>query len=248
MHIPVCVHPHPPPGRQPPASPFLPGQQRKIRISRDRTLTTREQATPLSGHSAMRRRCQYGPAQRKGEMVPRDCLRDHLAERHPGQPCRARRHHPRPLGHRRPPALGPRPGLRRGPVPGPHRQRPAGHGHLAEPRHHHLAAVRPRQHRRRPPPPRPPARPATTNDHELLNDFAEALGPCPPRARQEGHSRRFTVTHSNQQPATLLTCVAAGPPRASTSVASRESRRRDAVIGFDARLRAGRSSALWTSW
>ena len=123
----------------------------------------------------MRRRL----AQRNKEMVPRDCLRDHLADRHPGQPCRARRHHPRPLGHRRPPALGPRPGLRRGPVPGPHRQRPAGHGHLAEPRHHHLAAVRPRQHRRRPPPPRPPARPATTNDHELLNDFAEALPPRP---------------------------------------------------------------------
>src|SRR5207247_7259537 len=54
-------------------------------------------------------------------------------------------------------------------------QRPAGHGHLAEPRYHHLAAGRPRQHRRRPPPPRPPARPATTNDHELLNDFAGAL-------------------------------------------------------------------------
>lgn len=28
---------------------------------------------------------------------------------------------------------------------------------------------RPRQHRRRPPPPRPPARPATANNHELLN-------------------------------------------------------------------------------
>jgi hypothetical protein len=28
------------------------------------------------------------------------------------------------------------------------------------------------QHRRRPAPPRPPTGPATTNDHELLNDFA----------------------------------------------------------------------------
>ena len=39
-------------------------------------------------------------------------------------PGRARRHHPRPLDHRRPPALGPRHGLRRRPLPGPHRQRP----------------------------------------------------------------------------------------------------------------------------
>ena len=134
-------------------------------------------------------------------MVPRDRLRDHLADRHPGQPCRARRHHPRPLGHRRPPALGPRPGLRRGPVPGPHRQRPTGHGHLAEPRHHHLAAGRPRQHRRRPPPPRPPTRPATTNDHELLNDFAGALPAHSGRASQaRSPGRRVHNPRGSQGP------------------------------------------------
>ena len=54
----------------------------------------------------------------------RDRLCDHLADRHPGQPCRARGHHPRPLAHRRPPALGPRHGLRRRPLPGPHRSGP----------------------------------------------------------------------------------------------------------------------------
>jgi len=43
------------------------------------------------------------------------------------------------------------------------------------PGHHHLAAGRRRQHRRRPALPRPAAQPATTNDHELLNDFAGAL-------------------------------------------------------------------------
>ena len=111
-------------------------------------------------------------------MVPRDCLCGHLADRHPGQPRRTRRHHPRPLGHRGPPALGPRHGLRRRPLPGPHRQRPTSHGHLAEPRHHHPATGRPCQHRCRHPPPRPPPGPATTNDHELLNDFA---GPLPAR-------------------------------------------------------------------
>ena len=52
--------------------------------------------------------------------------------------------------------------------PGPHRQRPTGHGHLAQPRYHGPAAGRIRQHCRRASPPRPPARPATTNDHEVL--------------------------------------------------------------------------------
>ncbi len=73
--------------------------------------------------------------------------------------------------------------LRRGPLPDPHRQRPPDHGQPAQPRHHHLAAGRPRQHRRRPALPRPPARPATADDHEVLNDFAgpwHRLVPHPP--------------------------------------------------------------------
>ena len=67
----------------------------------------------------------------KQQVVPRNLLRGHLADRHPGQLRPARGHHPRPLGHRGPAALGPRPGLRRGPLPGPHRQRPARHGQPA---------------------------------------------------------------------------------------------------------------------
>ena len=43
----------------------------------------------------------------------------------PGQPHPARRHRPRSLGHRGPPALGPRHGLRRGPLASPHRSRAA---------------------------------------------------------------------------------------------------------------------------
>ena len=41
-------------------------------------------------------------------LVTRDLLRGHLAERHPGHPRPARRHHLRPVEHRGPPALGPR--------------------------------------------------------------------------------------------------------------------------------------------
>ena len=43
-------------------------------------------------------------------------------------PAAARGHHPRALGDRGPPALGPRHGLRRRPLPGPHRQRAPRHG------------------------------------------------------------------------------------------------------------------------
>ena len=46
-------------------------------------------------------------------------------------------HHPRPLVNRRPAALGPRCRLRRGPLPGPHRQRPPRHGQPAQPGHRH---------------------------------------------------------------------------------------------------------------
>lgn len=61
-----------------------------------------------------------------------------------------------------------RPGLRRRPLPDPHRGRPADHGQPAPPRDHDPAAGRLRQHRRRASPPRPPARSATTNDHDVL--------------------------------------------------------------------------------
>ncbi len=71
----------------------------------------------------------------------------------------------------------------RGPLPGPHRQRPPGDGHLAEPRHHHLAPGRPCQHRCCPALSRSSPRPVTTDDHEVLNDSAEDLATlCPQSA------------------------------------------------------------------
>ena len=53
------------------------------------------------------------------------------------------------------PAPHPRRHLRRRRLPDPHRQRPPGHGHPAQPRHRHPQTRRPPQHRRRLPLPRP---------------------------------------------------------------------------------------------
>ena len=78
----------------------------------------------------------------KGKWSAETCYALTSLTRHPGQPAPARSHHPRPLGHRRPAPLDPRPRLRRGPLPGTHRQRPAHHGQPAQPGHHHPAAVR----------------------------------------------------------------------------------------------------------
>ena len=111
----------------------------------------------------------------KGKWSRETLLRGHLAEPHPRHLRPARRHHPRPLGDRRPPALGARHGLRRRPLPDPHRQRATHHGQPSQPGHHHPAAGRGGQHRCRPALSRPAARPAATNDHEVLTDFAEAL-------------------------------------------------------------------------
>src|SRR5450759_4607467 len=87
----------------------------------------------------------------------------------------ARRRAARPLVHRGPTPMGPRRDLRRGPVPGPHRQRPPRHGQPAQPRDHHLAPDPDREHRRSPPTPCPTIGPAPTDDHDLLMDFAGAL-------------------------------------------------------------------------
>ena len=57
---------------------------------------------------------------------------------------------PRALGHREPPPLDPRRGLRRGPPPAAHRQRTTGHGRPAKPRHQpHPPGPRPRGLHRR---------------------------------------------------------------------------------------------------
>src|SRR5215831_14313927 len=70
--------------------------------------------------------------------------------------------------------------------------------------------------------------PPVTSSAQSLSGQTGLLGhspscgapPCPPRARKEGHPRRFTVT---EQPARILTCAAAGPVDAATSFASRGS-------------------------
>ena len=57
---------------------------------------------------------------------------------------------PRASGHREPPPLDPRRGLRRGPPPAAHRQRTTGHGRPAKPRHQpHPPGPRPRGLHRR---------------------------------------------------------------------------------------------------
>ena len=83
---------------------------------------------------------------------------------------------PRPLVHREPPALGPRRHLRRGPLPGPHRQRPPRHGLPAQPRHQHRAPGRRQQHRPSPTASRlGPAQTRSTTPDQLRWDFAGAL-------------------------------------------------------------------------
>jgi hypothetical protein len=83
---------------------------------------------------------------------------------------------PRPPGHREPPAPGPRRDLRRGPIPGPHRQRPTGHGHAAEHRDQPAPPRRRDQHRRSPTTSRPETRPTHQPAADLMNrDFAAAI-------------------------------------------------------------------------
>ena len=65
--------------------------------------------------------------------------------------------------------------------------RPAGHGQPAQPGHHHPAAGGRHQHRRRPALPRPTACPATPDDHEVLTDFAVALGGAARDRNGRGH-------------------------------------------------------------
>ena len=99
-------------------------------------------------------------------------LRDHLADRHPGQPGPARRHRPRPLGKSRTGCTGSATWTTTRTAP---RSAPP-----AAPASWPACATSPspscgwpaRLHRRRPPPPRPPPGPPPTNDHELLNDVA----------------------------------------------------------------------------
>ena len=92
----------------------------------------------------------------------------------PGDPGRARRLGPRALADRERAALGPRRHLRRGPVPGPHRPRPASHGLAAQPRDQPAPPRRRHQHRSRTTPSRP-RRPPTTPDYSRSSNFADPL-------------------------------------------------------------------------
>src|SRR4029453_19684141 len=85
----------------------------------------------------------------------------------PGKTRRARLLDPRPLADRERPALGARCDFRRGPVPGPHRGRTAGHGLVAEPGDQPAPPGRCHQHREGPTTSRPlcPPTPPTTQDH-----------------------------------------------------------------------------------
>src|SRR5660397_132073 len=147
-------------------------------------ITARDRRIGLSARRASDPDRPSPAAPERHAVVHRDGLCDHLAERDPDQSGRARRRAARSLVHRGPTPLGPRRDVRRGPVPGPHRQRPPRHGQPAQPRDHHLAPDPDRQHRRSPPTPCPTIGPAPTDDHDLLMDFAGALarGPGPPRA------------------------------------------------------------------
>ena len=181
----------------------LPWREVPVALYQAGTRPRPNRATHPEGHLGSQRpslppRCpghpDHPPPQAERQVVTRDLLRGHLADPRPGHLYPARGHHPRPLGDRRPAALGPRHGLRRGPLPDPHCGRATHHGQPAQPGHHHPAAGRGGQHRCRPALPRPAARPATTDDHEVLTEFAEALPtrPCRAECRRRAAGRSAT--------------------------------------------------------
>ena len=127
------------------------------------------------------RRHPPDPPANQREVADRHRLRDHQPDRQPSQRRPARGMDPRPLAHRGP-APHPRRHLRRGLLPDPHRQRPPGHGHPAEPGHRHLETRRSGQHRRRHPAPRPGPRqnPGHPRAHPGMTKRAlrHYAGPC----------------------------------------------------------------------
>jgi hypothetical protein len=100
-------------------------------------------------------------------MADRNRLRDHQPRLRPGQPCPARRPHPRALDNRERPALRAGCDLRRGRLPGPGWHRPAGHGVPAQPRDRRAQPRPAGQPRHRLTPPR--SRPHTTARHPRNN-------------------------------------------------------------------------------
>jgi predicted transposase YbfD/YdcC len=133
------------------------------------------------------------PPERLSEMEDRDQLRHHQPARRQGPPRPARRMDPGSLEDREPAALGTRCHLRRRPLPGQDRHRPARHGHLAQPGHQHLAPGRPHWHRHRTAPQRtrpdpcipPGQRPQVTGSNETMQRPWDAAGQAAGKQHQQ---------------------------------------------------------------
>ena len=127
-----------PSSRTCPGAPSRAGDRQHDRGHGREEHRTLKAATVAAGlafpHAAQAIASPAGPVPGRQEVADHHRLRDHQPDRHPGQPRRSRRLDSRPLADRSP-APHPRCHLPRGRLPGPHRQRPPGHGHPAQPRH-----------------------------------------------------------------------------------------------------------------
>ncbi len=151
-----------------PSSPPCPGGRCRLPA----TLASAATAGPSGHPEGHRRRPRAGlpprrpghpdrapPTAQRQEVVCRNLLRGHVADRHPGQRHPARRHHPRPLDHRGPPPNGSatwtstRTAPRFAPPAAPTSWRPCATSPSRS------APGRRHQHRRRPALPRPAAQP-----------------------------------------------------------------------------------------
>jgi hypothetical protein len=106
--------------------------------SRPSPCTTSGSRTPRRSSRSPQASCPAHPA-----VADRAGVRDHQPHLRPGQPCPACRPPAGPLGDREQPALGPGCDLRRGWLPDPHRDCPAGHGLPAQPGHRRAQPGRP---------------------------------------------------------------------------------------------------------
>jgi predicted transposase YbfD/YdcC len=115
----------------------------------------------------------------------------------PGSTRRAGRLDPRTLADRERSALGPRRHARRGPVPDPRRQRPAGHGQPPQRRDQPAPPRRRYQHRRSPTTSRPQPEPASpaTQDQLTLPTPWDGCQLTPPRRPDPVHE--FRGSHSS---------------------------------------------------
>jgi predicted transposase YbfD/YdcC len=124
---------------------------------------------------------------KKQQVDHRSRIRGHQPDHRASHRYRTRHLDPRPLGHRKPPAQGPRRHLRRRPLPGPHPHRTPRHGLAPQPGPQHPANTRRHQHRPSPPTSRMgPAPTHRTTTDQLKGDFAGAVSPHPPSLGRSG--------------------------------------------------------------